>query len=176
MMMFGRFQTYLELGRLRAVRAAHEMINALGQKVSLGQMYQVSYFFRWLERAQAFDVDQDRLERERIMLQRREMAERHRKVGTALQAKALTRLKDLPVQDLSSVDVTRMIRLGVDIERVAVGEPDTTVAVTGPSGGPLSIEDMSQYTPEQRRARLEEIATELARRSAGAFDDPDAED
>lgn len=172
---YSRFRAYLELGRTRTLKQAHETLSALGVKVSLGQLYNVSWIYQWADRAQSFDADQDRLHREQLFAARKDMIDRHQKVARSLQGKALTRLKQLPVEELSALDVVRMLRLAVAIEHKAIGEPDQRVAVTGGDGGPVVIDDLSQYSGEERRRRLEQLAAELARRAGSmpAADGPD---
>lgn len=175
-----RFRAYLELGRLRTLKQTRETLNALGVKVSQGQLYNVSWRYRWAERAQAWDADQDRHHREQLMAARRDMITRHQRVAQGLTGKAIQRLTQLASEDLTPLDVVRMLRLAVQIEHKAIGEPDQRVAVTGADGGPVVVDDLSQYPAAERRQRLQQLADEMARR-AGAIptegrDELDVED
>lgn len=171
--MYSRFRTFLELGRTRTLKQAAEMLHTLGDKVTYRTLMQYAYELRWTERAEAHDRDQDRLERERLLSLRREMQSRHRKLASGLMAKAVAALTKIKPEDLTPLDIVRMSKHAADLERAALGEPERTIAVTGHGGGPIITEDFSHYTPEERRARLEQISIELARRAALRDDDDD---
>lgn len=163
---YSRFRTFMELGRGRTLKQAVEMLHGLGDNVSYRTLMQYAYEGRWTERAEAHDRDQDRLERERLLVLRREMLARHRKLASGLMAKAVARLQSLNPAELTALDVTRFVRQAAELERAALGEPERTVAVSGPGGGPILVDDFAQYTPEERKARLEAIHAELGRRVA----------
>ena len=67
--------------------------------------------------------------------------------------------------DLEPVDIVRFLKLATDLEVRALGDPHQTIAVTGPAGGPIVTEDITGLTDEERRVRLREVASELARRA-----------
>lgn len=170
---FSRFDTFKDLGRVRTLTQAAEILHAIGDKISYRTLRQYAYEYRWTERAEAFDRDQDRLERVRIMQLRREMYARHRTMAGGLTAKAVQRLKGLKPEDLTPLDVVRFFRMAADLERAALGEPDKWVALSGPGGAPIATDDFSRYTPAERRARLEQLAAEISRRAALHDDDED---
>lgn len=170
---YSRFRTYMELGRGRTLKQAAEMLHAVGDQVGYRSLQQYGYMGRWTERAEAHDRDQDRLERERLLVLRREMLARHRKIASGLMAKAIARLTALQPGDLTPLDIVRFVREATTLERAALGEPERTVAVTGGGGGPIVVEDFAHYTPAERRSRLEAIATELSRRALSQVDDDD---
>lgn len=170
---YSRFQTFLELGRGRTLKQAVEMLHGLGDTISHRTLMQYAYELRWTDRAEAHDRDQDRLERARLLVLRREMTARHRKLASGMLAKAVAALQGLQPAQMSPTDVTRFVKLATDLERVALGEPERSVAVTGPNGGPVLVDDFSQYTPAERRSRLQQITDELARRAALHDDEDD---
>jgi len=172
--MYSRFRSFMELGRMRTLKQAMEILHTLGDKsVAYRTLQQYSYENRWTERAEAFDRDQDRLERAKLMVARREMLARHRKLASGLMAKAVTRLQAIPAGELTALDIVRFVRTASELERFALGEPEKTVAVSGPGGGPILVDDFSHYTPAERKARLEQIASELGRRAAMHDEDDD---
>lgn len=170
---YSRFRAFMELGRGRTLKQAAEMLNTLGDTISHRTLMQYAYEHRWTERAEAHDRDQDRLERQRLLVLRREMMARHRKLASGLMAKAVARLQTLPPADMTALDIVRFVRQAAELERTSLGEPEHTVAVSGPGGGPIAVDDFSQYTPEERRVRLEAIRDELTRRVASSDDDED---
>jgi hypothetical protein len=165
--MFARFTCYRDLGDTRTLNAALEIINATTSKaISKGTLHQISCQYRWTERAESYDNAASAAERTRLLKLRRDMIERHRKLAAGLTSKAVDALRSLAAADLEAVDITRFLTVAADLERKALGEPTERVALSGPTGsGPVQFEDMGRLTPEQRRVRLGQIASELARRA-----------
>jgi hypothetical protein len=162
---YARFEFYRDFGRLRTLTQVHKILTAAGDTLKHDSLRQIAYEYRWGDRAEAADLAQDQAERERLIIERRDMIKRHRNVATALLAKALTALQKIPIDAMAPADIVRYVKLATDIERTAIGEPQRIVAVTGPAGGPVQVEDISTLSPEERRTRLAEIAAELARRA-----------
>lgn len=177
-LMYARFRTYLEMGRTRTLTNAAEILTSTGDSTKLHGVYirELSAKFRWVERTGAYDREQDRLERERLIEQRRDMIRRHRLIANDLTAKAKTALGDLRTEKITPLDIVRMLRLAAVIESTALGMPFETVAVTGAGGGALVLDDLAAYTPDERRERIAEIAAELGRRAAAPVDDMTTED
>lgn len=161
---YQRFLHYRDLGRMRSLTAVNKVLTELGDELTYGTIRTQSYLYRWNERAQAWDRHQDDLDRERVTQARRDMIDRHQKVASALLTKALTALRTTKAESLDPADIIRWIKLATDIETRVLGEPSQTISVTGPSGGPIQTEDLTGLTHEERKTRLRELATELARR------------
>ena len=161
---YQRMLRYRDLGRMRSLTAVNKMLTELGDKLAYGTIRMQSYIYRWNERVQAWDRHLDDLDREHVVQARRDMIDRHQKVASALLTKALTALKTTKADDLDPSDIARFIKLATDIETRALGEPTQTISVTGPAGGPIQTEDLTNLNPEERKTRLRELATELARR------------
>lgn len=160
-----RFATYRDLGRLRSLQAAHQKLTEAGVKLTYGSLRQVSYEFQWTRRAEAWDLSYDQKDHERLIEQRREMITRHQAVAKALLAAGIRALQLVKPEDMTPRDIAQFLKLGTDIERIAIGEPQRIVAVTGPSGGPIQTEDVTTLSAEERRARLADVMAELARRA-----------
>jgi hypothetical protein len=167
---YARFSFYRDYGRLRTLTQLHKLLTETGDKIKYDTLRQLSYENRWTERSDCWDVAQESVDRERLIAEHRDMVRRHRSVAGALLSKAIQALNKITVAEMTPADVVRYIKLATDLERIAVGEPQRIVAVTGPSGGPIQTEDITQLTAEERRSRLAEIAAELGRR---AGNDPD---
>jgi hypothetical protein len=169
---YGRFAFYRDIGALRTINHVHKLLTETGDHIKPDSLRQTAYEHRWAERAQAWDISQAAADRERLIVERRDMIKRHRSVASALLAQGVKALRSIKPEDMSPADVVRFLKLGTDIDAAALGQPQQTVAVTGPSGGPIQTEDVALLTPEERRVRLAEIAAELARR-AGVDTDED---
>jgi hypothetical protein len=170
---YARFTCYRDLGRLRTLTQTHKILAATGDPLKYGTLRQTAYEFRWTTRAEPWDIFQDQADREQLIAERRDMIKRHRSVASALLTKAIQALQIIPVAEMEPADVVRYIKLATDIERIAIGEPQRTIAVTGPTGGPIQTEDLTNLTAEERRARLAEIAAELSRRAGISEADED---
>ncbi len=177
-LMYSRFRTYLELGRTRTLTSAAGILTATGDSSKLTGAYirSLSMSYLWTQRTGAYDREQDRLERERLIEQRRDMIRRHLKTANDLTAKAREALTKVKTDKLSPLDIVRFFRLATVIESNALGLPGETVAVTGAAGGPVLLDDMTGLTDADRRARMAEVAREVAARAGTSLDDPDAED
>lgn len=162
------FLAYRDIGRMRTLTAANHLLTNLGYEFTYNYIKWQSHIFRWTERAQAWDRHQDQANIERLMAERRDMIERHRRIANRLIATALDSIRALEEEGsepLPPADIVRFVKLATDIEVRALGEPSQTVAVTGPAGGPIVVDDIAGLTDEERRVRLREITDELARRA-----------
>jgi hypothetical protein len=162
---YERFLRFRDLGRMRSLTTANKVLTGIGDELTYGTIRIQSHTYRWTERAQAWDRHQDEIDRDRITQARRDMIARHQKIAGALATKALGALRVIREADLDPADVVRFLKLATDLEVRALGEPNQTIAVTGPAGGPIVTEDITHLTDEERRVRLKKVATELARRA-----------
>lgn len=160
---YERFLRFRDLGRMRSLTTANKVLTEIGDELTYGTIRVQSHLYRWTERAQAWDRRQDELDRDRITQARRDMIDRHQKIAGTLTVKALTALRT--TTELDPIDIIRFLKLATDLEKQALGEPNQTIAVTGPAGGPIVTEDITNLSTEERRVRLKDIASELARRA-----------
>lgn len=178
---FARFAHYLEMGRVRTLRQLGENLRSMGESVGNNWLYQVAARWRWADRARAHDNEQDRLYFARVAKKREDMAERHAKLASAVlgvASRALKALSDHLTANpnagvVAPADLVKLVDLGTRLERMALGEPGQTVAVTGGDGGPVGTIDYSGLTDAQRRERMAELAAEAARRAGVALTDHD---
>jgi hypothetical protein len=180
-LMYSRFRTYLELGRARTLTQVVEILTTLGDRIgqsSAGGAYirSLSHSYRWVERCGAFDREQSRIEAERLVEQRRDLIQRYRSISGSLVTKAKAGLELLDVEELTALDIVRFFKIAFQIESTALGMPVDTVAVTGPGGGPMLVDDLGRLTPEERRQRLAQLAAEVGRRAAAPPDSDDEDD
>lgn len=162
---YERFLRYRDSGRMRSLTAVNKTLTALGDNLTYGTVRTQSFLYRWAERAQAWDRNQDDLDRDKIVKARRDMIDRHQKIAAGLAKKALNALRVIADTDLDPADIVRFLKLATDLETRALGEPNQTIAVTGPAGGPIQTEDLSALTAEERTARMRELAAEFATRA-----------
>ncbi len=161
---YAYFRTYLQLGPTRTPKKTVERLNIWAAKLSRRTIQEDSYRHRWVERAASFDRHMDVQWQKEVIEHGRRMVQEHLKTGRELLAKAEKALDAITAEELSPADVIRFIDLYSKLTRLALGEPETWVAVSGPKGGPVQITavpDDEQARKQQMRAASLEIAQRL---------------
>lgn len=140
---YAAFSTYRDLGPDRSLHRAMEAAGA--HPGAIRQWERWSSGYAWVARCAAFDAYIDRQALAKAVKDRiRRQAEQAR-LGQAMQGVAGQGLAKLAEQvrsgqaKLKAVDVAQLAKAGVDIERIAEGDPTERLALTGADGGPLEI-------------------------------------
>ncbi|MBL6275345.1 hypothetical protein JMF97_04115 [Micromonospora fiedleri] len=172
---YGYFVLYRDLGRTRTVAKVASEVNK-----SRDYLHKLATAWKWVQRAAAWDREEDRQYVEGLAEQRRDMAKRHARIASALQAKIVARLQSLDASKLSPGDIARWLEVATRVERLALGLPDSTTAHTGPDGGPIRAE-VEQMTEQQRADFFRALMAEAAARAGQANptagpDDPAGDD
>lgn len=127
---FEAFAYYRDMGPGRTLSGA---ARELSKAKTLLQRWAKHY--QWHERADAWDAENDRVARETILKERREMAERHAALGSVMTARAyemLAKMEDAQLDEYIKKNpelAARLADVGVRIERLARGEPTEIGAV-----------------------------------------------
>ncbi|MEV4819305.1 hypothetical protein [Micromonospora tulbaghiae] len=172
---YGYFALYRDLGRTRTVAKVAEQVNK-----SRDYLHKLATRWKWVQRAAAWDREEDRLYAEGLAEQRRDMARRHARIASALQGKLVTRLQNLDASKLTPGDIARWLEVATRVERLALGLPDSATAHTGPDGGPIRAE-VESMTEQQRADFFRALMAEAAARAGQANptaepDDPGGDD
>lgn len=122
---FAAFALYRDLG---VTRSLVKVAEAVGKNVTLIGRW--SKLYRWVERAERYDVYLDRRRREQAEDERERARRRHQGLGAAMQTVAIQRLRGdenasiagLDVNTLDPAAVARFAEVGVKLERLALGE------------------------------------------------------
>jgi hypothetical protein len=162
------FQTYLQLGRTRTPKKTVEKLNeqareAGAKELSRRTVQEDSYRHRWAERAAAFDRHMDAQWSKAVIEHGRRMVQEHLKTGRQLLAKAEKALEVITAEEMSPADAAKFIDLYSKLTRVALGEPETSVSVSGPKGGPVQITAVPG-DEQAREAQLRAASLEVAQR------------
>lgn len=169
---YSQFCDYRDLGRARTLRKVADTL-ALNDRY----VRAVSAEFRWVERAEAFDLNRDRLHEAAWLEERRKAAENDAKLLGAFVGKLADRLRTLKTEDLSTGDAIRLLDVTMRHRRALFGDPTATIAVTGPGGDPLTVQlaELSGMTSEQRQSAIAALVETVQRRSSAsdAVDDDD---
>lgn len=160
---YRQFVAYRDQGPQRTVKKVAEDL-----KRGPAYMAQVAWANRWVERALAWDVEQDKAVRARIVQQRADMVETHVAIARRMLQTVVGRLRDIDPSTLSARDLVYWVDVAVKVERLALGEPTE-------NHGHQASKHQGLMSEEEAVARLQEIRDEadarLSRAAAGPVDD-----
>lgn len=149
---YENFRAYLELGPTRSQRA---VARKLGK--SIATVSKQSARDGWPERAQAWDMEQDREYDAERRQKAREAARRHAGIANLMQNRVVQRLQELDPSELRPADLIRWLQVTAEIERQALGIAQVLdVTVKGPDDGPIRVEHLTD----------DEALAELARETS----------
>ncbi|MEU1180626.1 hypothetical protein ABZ464_23790 [Streptomyces sp. NPDC005820] len=157
----GQFATYRDIGRTRTLtEAAQRLTLAYGHVRNLAAQY------RWRERVEAYDQHLDRQYEAMWLQERRKAAETDAKILGAAIGKLAQRLTTINPAEMSVGDFIRLMDVAMRHRRVLFGDPTETIAVTGDGSSPLAQQfaEFAEMPPEQRRARLADLAASVNQR------------
>lgn len=117
--------------------------------------------YAWHLRATAHDRDLDQQWMAQTAHLRREAAERDNRLAAVMLSKVVQRLQSIDPEKLSARDCATWVDVATKVSRLALGDPTERVEHSGPGGGSIPVESL---TPEERRARLEQLVKEGQRR------------
>jgi hypothetical protein len=121
---FGYFVLYRDMPSTeRSVAAAYRHKTGKTARQPPGWWTKLAQTWRWVERAQTFDDEQDRLFREASRKAIEEMADRHAKVAMLFTQHVVSRLAAIDPQELTAADLIRWFDTAVKVERLSRGEP-----------------------------------------------------
>jgi len=162
------YHEYAAMGPERSLRA---LSDKTGTK--LAQLGVWSSTHRWQERCKLYDAERIEERRRKRDADIERMNERHALIGTTQQQRALEQLAQLAkIGKLGSQAAVMLLKLAIDVERTARGEPTTVERheQTGVGGGPiqglvqhdLSLTDDPE-TAALARALIQRATSENAR-------------
>lgn len=159
---FAAFVRYRDAGPERSLA---KVAKELGKSTTLIERW--SARDHWVNRVAAWEVEQDRIWREQQLGHRRDVGRRQLRIANAMQAQLVQALSRIDLSTLNARDLGYWLDVSTKVQRQALGVGDR-FEHSGPDGGPIALEHL---TPDEARARLREVADEIARRVA---DNPDA--
>jgi hypothetical protein len=163
---FNALAVYLTLGPDRSLP---QLAEALGKQPGyLGQLKKWSSFYGWQEKCRVHDIEMAKTRLQKCEVEIEAMQTRHIQIALQGQRKALARIQELcDSQELPATAAVQLLKLSLDLERVARGAATEQIALTGADNGPLEmvIKTVWGRNSEARKAREEED-----------LDDPPGED
>jgi hypothetical protein len=159
---YKQFIQYRDLGPGRTLPKVRERFD---KPVTHASAREYCRRFHWESRARAYDAY---IEDQWVLALRehtKQMVQRHLRLGEKLRQLVDQRLDTLKPETLTPTELYRLTELYSKLTRVALGEPDTHVAVTGKHGAPpvqiTSIPGSENARAEQMRAATIELAQRL---------------
>src|SRR6516165_3951384 len=119
------FVTYRDLGPARTLAEVSRILYPGRRRTRrpIGRVVAWSSQNNWVERARAWDAEQDRINREAQSKARLEMTERHLQQLVGLQTKAVQRLLAMRPDELRPNEVLEFMDRSMKLERTIRGEP-----------------------------------------------------
>ncbi len=113
--------------------------------------------YGWVERAGAWDDENDRIAREIAQREQAEeikkMRKRHADLATAMLVKSAQALRRIPEDEIKPSDVSRMVEVASKLERISRGDVETVIEERdgGKAESPVTF-----YMPDNHRDNEEE--------------------
>jgi len=121
------YLVYAALGPSRSLTKLQKILGELGVRISANTLKGYSARYNWQHRAELVDGAHTAVELANVPV---EMDDRHARLGAAMQALAFERLQTLDLADITMADAVRLIKVGVDVERLARGQATTKAELT----------------------------------------------
>lgn len=159
---YAKFVAYREQNSRRSIAKVAESFGVKTRTVELqAQAHQ------WQTRVTAFDDNELAERRKAIRRQSAKLATAQIEVALGM-TQAVARSVRYALDNgiaLEPNDAARWLDIAAKVAKVATSQPDITVGVTGADGGPVevSIPELDGLTPDQQRARLNDMLGGLAR-------------
>ncbi len=146
---FEAFCIYRDLGVDRSLAKVAEQLKKSGTL-----MGRWSGTYDWVNRAAAWDNEQDRIERETAEKERikaiKSMRKRHAGLASAMLVKAATALQQLQPDEITPNEISRMVDVASKLERISRG--DVGDVIEERNGGE-AMNAVQIYIPDNNRNR-----------------------
>jgi hypothetical protein len=109
--------------------------------------------YDWEERARAYDNYLDKQQREKAEREIKDMTTRHIKTAMGLQQKAITALKEITSEDMTTKNILDFIKTGCDMERAARLDYGKS---NEPERGIQAATSLADFVIHAHRKRIEE--------------------
>lgn len=140
---FEAFNTYMLMGTSRSLsKVAHE----LGKSSQL--MSKWSSLWNWVDRATAWDIEQENLARKDQIEAIKKMRKRHATLATQMLAKVTRKLSQMSEDELTPQDMKAWVETASKLERLSRG--DTSEVIEERDGG-QAVETVQFYIPDNGR-------------------------
>lgn len=142
------FSTYRDMGTQRSLTKVAEK---LGKSETL--MARWSGNHDWVDRAAAWDAEQDRIVRQQQIEDIKKMRKQHADLAYSMLIKAARALKRIPDDEIKASDISRFVETASKLERISRG--DVGEVIEERDGG-QSAPSVMFYMPDNGRDNKEE--------------------
>lgn len=104
---YSRFAMYRDLGRARTVKQCAELVN-----LAHGTAHNAAHRYRWRERAEVWDREQDKIFLAQLAAKRRELMDTEAKIANGVLRHVIGRLSRLQPKDVDEMDLWQVTRSG----------------------------------------------------------------
>lgn len=140
---FEAFNTYMLMGTERSLS---KVANELNKSTTL--MGKWSSQWKWVERAAAWDVEQEKLARKDQIEAIKKMRKRHATIATQMLAKVTKKMQKMSEDELTPQDMKAWVETASKLERLSRG--DTSEVIEERNGG-SAIDPVQIYLPDNGR-------------------------
>lgn len=147
------FSVYRDMGIQRSISKVSEKLQK--SYTIIGRW---SRTHNWVDRAAAWDAEQDRVVREQQLEDIKKMRKNHAKIASAMLVKAAKALQRLPEDEIKASDISRMVETASKLERISRG--DVGEVIEERDGGE-AINPVQIYIPDNNRGRDKENFDDL---------------
>ena len=146
------FCAYRDMGIDRSIQKVAEKL-----KKSTALMGRWSAKYGWIKRAEAWDEEQERIEREAARKDQlkaiKEMRKRHADLATGMLIKAARALQRIPEDEITAGSLSKMVEIASKLERISRGDVGEVVEERQGEAGPSAV---TFYMPDNGRDKEEE--------------------
>lgn len=150
-------------GKKRSLqKTADSLTKSNGEHYSVGTLKDWSRKWGWQARVDAWDDEQDREIQRELAKGVAQMRKNHVGIASTMLSKALTALQRIPVDEMTSTDIARLVDVAAKLERISRGEVTERTEGTQTIAGEVSLHqiDLSNVTDEELAA-LDEITGKI---------------
>lgn len=139
---FEAFSLYRDMEK----RSIDKVAKALSKSNQLISRW--SRVHEWTKRVTAWNLEQDRIVRERQIEDIKKMRKRHADLATAMLIKATQALQRIPIDEVKAADVSRMVDIAAKLERISRGDSETIIEERQ---GETAAPAVTFYMPDNHR-------------------------
>lgn len=132
-------------------RSVRRVCNITGRAPKTLEVYSAEN--KWVERAAAWDNEQDRIIRAENLKAIKKMRKKHADVANAMILKAAKALQRIPDDEISAREVSQMVDVASKLERISRGDVESVVETRD---GGKSLDPVCFYMPSNNRDQKED--------------------
>ncbi len=155
---FAAFGIFRDQGPTRTIKSAAQAL-----EVSTASLKEWVGRHAWLDRARAYDLENDRARRTALESESLQMRQRHANLSVFMQKKVAEGMAQVDPSSMTAKDLAYWLDLSSKLERISRGVNEAQrVELTGANGGPIELAEA--LTTEDRAALMAQVQAELAKR------------